>query len=250
MSANTSLPTKPQWYHTWYGVALAGFVCAVLAMGIFYAVSVFKYYKEIKAGRGEMLFNKVYGGFSAVDNKNNPTDVKREEVEIATAPFLGNVQAKVVIVEFVDYKCPNCLAAEPIIRKVVNRYGSKVKLIIRNFPVESTHPGAGQLALLARCAYEQGAFWPVHDYLFAHQAEIGASAVDENILNLLVDLGVDTKKFDECFKSNQTKVAVNKDYADGYRFGVAGTPTFFINGYKVEGVVPEAVWDGYLKNVK
>lgn len=250
MSANTGLPMPLKWYHTWYGVALAGFVCAVLGVVIFFGVSVFKYYKEIKAGRGELLFNKIYGGFSVVDNKNNPTDVKREEVEITTAPFLGNAQAKTVIVEFVDYKCPNCLAADPILRKVLNKYGSKVKLIVRNFPAESIHPGANQLAEMATCAYSQGVFWPMHDYLFAHQADIGENAIDENMLNLLTGLGVDTKKFDACFKSIQTKTAINKDYADGYRFGVAGTPTFFINGYKVEGVVPEAVWDGYLKDVK
>lgn len=245
-------PVGLRWYQRFGGVLGIALSATVVAIVLFFAGSVWYYYNQIKNGNGELLLQNFYGGFSAADKKDTVKDneVNRAEVELAGAPAVGTNNPKVTVVEFVDFKCPNCKTEAPILRQVMQKYGSKVKLIIRNFPVESTHPGANQLAVLAQCAYYQGWYWQLHDWLYDNQENLGDSFTAADIDDLSAIFSWDTKKMKECFNSQETKVLVNKDYADASRFGVAGTPTFFINGKKVEGVVPFEVWDNYLRNVK
>ena len=132
----------------------------------------------------------------------------------------------------------------------MQKYGNKVKLIIRNFPVESTRRGTNQLSMLAMCAYEQGYYWPLHDWLYEQQDNLGESLSDTEIDSLAFQFGWESSKMKTCLANPSVKVAVNKDFADGYRFGVGGTPTFFINGEKVEGVIPFSAWELFLNNVK
>jgi protein-disulfide isomerase len=150
----------------------------------------------------------------------------------------------------VDFKCPNSKAAAPILRQMMQKYGNKVKLIIRNFPVESTRAGANELAVLSMCAYNQGYYWPLHDWLYEQQDVLGSKLTNEQLDAMATIFGWDGPKIKECLSSTSAKVNVNKDFADAYRFGVGGTPTFFINGEKVEGVVPLEAWEVFLKNVK
>lgn len=247
-----NLGQRLRWYQSWLGVMTAGLGVAILAFILFMAGSTGYYYWQIRQGNGQILFNKFYGGFT-VDKEiksNGAAKFTREELEIASAPFLGTNNPKVTIVEFVDFKCPNCRAAAPILQQVMQKYGNKVKLIIRNFPVESTHPGANELAVLSMCAYKQGYYWPLHDWLYSQQDILGSKLSDDQLSGMASIFGWDASKMKECLADTATKVAVNKDFADAYRFGVGGTPTFFINGEKVEGVIPFASWEVFLKNVK
>jgi protein-disulfide isomerase len=132
----------------------------------------------------------------------------------------------------------------------MQKYGNKVKLIIRNFPAESTHPGANQLADIAMCAYEQGYYWPFYDWAYEQQDNLAENLSDEEIDSLAGQFGWEAGKMKTCLANPNVKVTVNKDFADGYRFGVGGTPTFFINGEKIEGVVPFSAWELFLNNVK
>lgn len=245
-------PVGLRWYQRFGGVLGIALGATIVAVVLSFGGFVWYYYHQIQKGNGEILLQNFYGGFSSADKntKSTTTDVNRSEVELASAPAIGTNNPKVTVVEFVDFKCPNCKAEAPILRQMMQKYGSKVKLIIRNFPVESTHPGANQLAVLAQCAYYQGWYWPLHDWLYENQDKLGESFAAADIDDLNSLFGWDPQKMKECFNSQEVKVLVNKDYADANRFGVAGTPTFFINGKKVEGVVPFEVWDNFLRNVK
>lgn len=251
MAFNNS-PVGLRWYQRFGGVLGIALSVTVVAIVLFFGGSVWYYYNQIKNGNGELLLQSFYGGFSAADknDQKSQTEVNRAELELASAPAIGTNNPKVTIVEFVDFKCPNCKAEAPILLQVMQKYGSKVKLIVRNFPVESTHPGANQLAILAQCAYYQGWYWPLHDWLYDNQEALGSNFTAADIDDLNSVFAWDAKKMKECFNSQDAKVLVNKDYSDASRFGVAGTPTFFINGKKVEGVVPFEVWDNFLRNVK
>lgn len=251
MAFNNS-PVGLRWYQRFGGVLGIALSATVVAIVLFFGGSVLYYYYQIQNGNGELLLQNFYGGFTAVDKNTQSaqTEVDRKELELAGAPAIGTNSPKVTIVEFVDFKCPNCKAEAPILRQVMQKYGSKVKLIVRNFPIESTHPGANQLSILAQCAYYQGWYWPLHDWLYDHQDALGNSFTASDIDDLSSVFAWDTQKMKECFKSQEAKVFVNKDYSDASRFGVAGTPTFFINGKKVEGVIPFEVWDNFLRNVK
>ncbi|KKP59440.1 MAG: DSBA oxidoreductase [Candidatus Magasanikbacteria bacterium GW2011_GWC2_34_16] len=235
---------------TWWGVTLLSLGgVLVVAIVIFLAV-VGRYWWEIKQGRGDILAQKIYSGFTASTSTNNNVSADRVILERTDAPYLGNADAEVVIVEFVDFKCPNCLAEAPIIKNLVQKYGNKLKLIIRNFPVESLHPGATQLATIAECAYEEGLYWPTHDYLYNRQSELPATLSDEEIKNVIAPaLNLDAVRLKACLANRNTTVRVNRDYADGLQFGVRGTPTFFVNGEKIEGVIPLEVWDQFFSKL-
>lgn len=247
-----NLGQKLRWYHSWFGVMTVSLGVTILFFILFMAGSVGYYYWQIRQGNGQILFNKFYGGFSASKEmkSNGMAKFSREELETAGAPFLGSNTPKVTIVEFVDFKCPNCRAAAPILHQVLQKYGNKVKLIIRNFPVESTHPGANELAMLSMCAYNQGYYWPLHDWLYEQQDTLGSKLSEAQLTGMASIFGWDVGKMKDCLSDTATKVTVNKDFADAYRFGVGGTPTFFVNGEKIEGVVPFEAWEVFLKNVK
>ncbi len=249
--ANGDFGQPLRWYQRFSGIMLVGIFASVVVFVLLVVGAMGYYYWQIRHGNGQVLFEKFYGGFSAdVKNSNVVNNINRAELEISNAPFLGSNNPKVTIVEFVDFKCPNCKAEAPILRQMMQKYGNKVKLIIRNFPVESTHPGTNQLANIAMCAYEQGYYWPLHDWLYAEQDNLDNNLTDEVIDSLAYKFGWEANKMKSCLANPNVKVVVNKDYADGYRFGIGGTPTFFINGEKVEGVVPFSAWELFLDNVK
>lgn len=251
---SNNISTKNHWYESFGGIILVSLSAFVLLGGLLFGGTTFYYYWQIKHGNGGVLFEKLYGGFSSdVKNNNTVSKLSAEEIknlESSDAPFLGNAGAKITIVEFIDLKCPYTKSEESVLREVLQKYGSKVKLVVKHFPVESTHPGSNQLSLFAMCANEQNYYWPVHDWLFENQSILGENQTDNDIKNLAEHFGLDVEKIRSCMAGIDIKTLVNKDYSDGYRVGIEGTPTFFINGEKVQGVVPFSAWDAFLKNVK
>jgi protein-disulfide isomerase len=170
------------WYWRWWGILLIILFVIAVAGIAFVGALIFDSVREIKGGRGQALQNKIYAGFtpSTVNTAfGSMTAPERSDLERTDSPYLGNSAAPVVIVEFLDFKCPNCETAAPIMRQVLEKYGSKVKLIVRHFPVETTHPGATRFSEIAYCAQQQGRFWPVLNYFFDHQADWQGAAVKE-----------------------------------------------------------------------
>lgn len=241
-SANERKPVS--WRNTWWGISLIILGVFILAVIFLFGYFTIIYWRDIRAGKGDLIKQDLAVNLENREKKS-PSGLNAEELEILEGPgahVLGNPSASATIVEFIDLKCPNSKAAAPIIRQVAQRYGRQAKIIIRHFPVESLYPGATQAAELAHCAHLQGDFWGMHDLLFQNQERLGENITPEQIARLAEELGLDNDKLQACLAGGEAKVAVNKDYADGFRFGVAGTPTFFINGIKVAGVVPMETW--------
>jgi protein-disulfide isomerase len=159
--------------------------------------------------------------------------VVRAEVGVDGAPAKGSAKAPVTIVEFSDYLCPFCKRAQPTLSALEKRYGDKVRFVFRDYPIEQLHPGATKAAEAARCATEQGKFWPYHDVLFQKgpktPPELKASAGEA---------GLDVAKFETCFTSGKHAAAVQRDVQEGSRLGVNGTPAFFVNGRLLSGAQP------------
>lgn len=159
-------------------------------------------------------------------------------VKVATAgrPALGPADAKVTIVEFVDYQCPFCgrYAREtfPLVEKA---YGNRIRYVSRHFPL-SIHPHAMGAAIAAECAHRLGRFWEYHALVFAHQDQLDA----RGLARQAKVAGIDPSAFRSCTHSSAARVAVNRDLADGRRSGVTGTPAFFINGTVLRGAQPYA----------
>ncbi|HVN90648.1 MAG TPA: thioredoxin domain-containing protein [Candidatus Binataceae bacterium] len=154
----------------------------------------------------------------------------RSKVNIGNSPWSGGKDAAVTVVEFSDFQCPYCRAAEGSVKQITGKYGDRIKFVYMNFPL-SFHEHAMDAARAASCAAEQDKFWPYHDALFADQSKLTAADLKVTAKKL----NLDTKKFDECFDKGKPDAAIKADMAQGQSLGVTGTPTFFINGREIVG---------------
>ena len=146
----------------------------------------------------------------------------------------GNPKAPVMIVEFSDYQCPYCHQAETTIKEVLAKYGDKVSLAYRDFPLTAIHSQAEIAAEASRCALEQGKFWEYHDQLFT------ASKLDKDaLIEYARNLKLDDKQFGSCLTGEKYKADIDKDLQEGRKAGVSGTPGFFINGIALSGSQPK-----------
>jgi protein-disulfide isomerase len=157
-------------------------------------------------------------------------------VQVAYDPkrLRGNAKAPVMIVEFSDYQCPYCHSVEPTVKDLLAKYGDKVSLSYRDFPLSAIHQNAMIAAEASRCAEEQGKFWEYHDQLFT------ASKLEkDSLIEYARNLKLDDKQFDSCLTSEKYKADIEKDQMEGRNAGVNGTPGFFINGVFVNGAQPK-----------
>lgn len=146
----------------------------------------------------------------------------------------GNPKAPVMIVEFSDYQCPYCHQVEATLKEVLAKYGDKVSLAYRDFPLTAIHSQAEIAAEASRCALEQGRFWEYHDQLFA------ASKLDkDSLVEYARNLKLDDKQFGSCLASEKYKAEIEKDSEEAKKAGVHGTPGFFINGVTLSGAQPQ-----------
>lgn len=154
-------------------------------------------------------------------------------------PSQGPDNAKVEIIEFGCYMCPFSREAQDVVKQVLEKYGDKVKFVFRDFPIEQS--GDSDLHMAANCALEQGKFWDIHDLLFTEQdvcVEASAEERKNQIQDIAEKAGLNITEFNDCIKSNKYVEEVAKDFEDGAKAGVYGTPTFFINGRTIIGPKP------------
>jgi len=162
-----------------------------------------------------------------------PKKAKMEVKLNGDEPTKGDNKAKVVVVEFSDFQCPFCKRASTNGASIVKEYGNKVKYAFKQFPL-SFHDKAHRAAEAAVCMQDQGKFFEYHDKLF----ENNQALEEADLKKYAVEVGGDAAKFDECLKSGKSKARVDKDMADGQKYGVSGAPTYFVNGEAVVGAVP------------
>lgn len=144
---------------------------------------------------------------------------------------IGKDGASLEIVEYGDYQCPYCGAAYPIIKEILQEYGSAIKFVFRNFPLSEMHPMARPAALTAEAAALQGKFWQMHDAIYENQDSLSPEFLQE----LVSDLKLDEDVFAENIKEDKVADKIDNDFESGVRSGVNGTPTFYINGKKFNG---------------
>ena len=145
----------------------------------------------------------------------------------------GEPNAPLTLVQYGDYECPDCAAAFPVVVRLREALGPRLRFVFRNFPQNSIHPHASVAAQAAEAAGAQGKFWPMHDLLYAHQATLADHSMDEFALKL----GLEIYKFNADLSSERFARRVREEFEGGQRSGVKGTPTFFINGQRYRGEV-------------
>lgn len=144
---------------------------------------------------------------------------------------LGSNDAAIVITEFLDFQCPYCREAQPILKKLLGSYPGKLRIDFRNLPLP-IHPLAGRAAQAAYCAGKQGAFWPYHDALLEtevltidHFDQIGSR------------LRLKNEPFQKCLSDPDSRSAVLADLEEARELGINGTPSFVVNGKLLNGLV-------------
>jgi protein-disulfide isomerase len=155
-------------------------------------------------------------------------------VNIAHAYTKGSQDAPVLFVEFADYECPYCQKVNPQIEELKKDYGDKIAIVYKDFPLPMHH-SSEKAAEAARCAGEQGKFWEYHDVLFySKQVDIDSLKEHARVLKL------NEEAFDTCLDSGSETKAVKQDLEEGKSLGLTGTPSFFVNGHFVSGVIDYA----------
>ncbi len=216
---------KKSWYKKWWGIIFI--TIATLLLIIFIAFS-FYVYNLIKTLNSDTQYNS--------NSYNDLSEEVRKKIEGENNYWTGSAKPKITIVEFADFACSYCEKSFPKIREISIKYKNDVKIIYRDMPLREN---SEKLAMAARCAGEQGLFWLMHDKLFQNQ---GIKS-DSDITELAKQIGTDISKFNNCLNSNKYIQQIQKDFSDGTDLEVKGTPTWFINGNKLEGDIPLSVWE-------
>jgi protein-disulfide isomerase len=158
----------------------------------------------------------------------------RLQVENDGDPAKGPAAAPVTIVEFSDFQCPFCSRVLPTLKKIEETYGDKVRIVFRDLPLLQLHPNAAKAAEAGQCANEQGKFWEMHDKMFANQQALAVA----DLKKYAAELGLKSEDFDQCLDSNKNEAEWKKDSEDAQKYGLSGTPGFFINGRMLDGARP------------
>jgi len=223
---NGLLVDKKPWYKRRWVVAV--FILGVLfiAFGSLFLYQAVKVYGEIKAGT-----------FAGTETEV-PYDMKT--LVDYMSPSMGLASAPVVIVEFGDFNCSQCRHAMPAVKQMLTKYGDKVNFYWRNYPVIAD--SSADFAMAGVCANQQGKFWLFHDLVLS-----GTVTAFPALAKELPTLGIDMVKYDKCMLNKLTAAQIKKDYYAATDVGVAGTPTFFVNGYKLQGALPFTAWEQIIK---
>ncbi len=157
-----------------------------------------------------------------------------DRIEVAaTGPAFGPATAPVTIIEFSDFQCPFCSRLVPTIEQVKAKYGDKVRIVFRQFPL-NFHQFAQKAAEASLCANEQGKFWQMHDAMFQNQQDLAV----EQLKAKAAGLGLNADQFNACLDQGKYAAQIQTDIDAGTKAGVNGTPAMFINGRFLSGAQP------------
>jgi protein-disulfide isomerase len=149
----------------------------------------------------------------------------------------GPKNAKVTMIEFSDFQCPYCQKVHPTLKQVMKEYEGKVRWVYRHYPLESIHANARPAANASECIADLGgdeAFWGFADEAYTNQSSLG----DAFYLDIAKKLGINEKKFTDCYSAKKFDSDVQTDIADASASGIQGTPGTFINGTLISGAYP------------
>jgi len=153
-------------------------------------------------------------------------------------PSQGKADAPVTVVEYSDFQCPFCLRVMPTLKELRAKYGDKMRLVWKDFPLTQIHPQAFVAAQAGNCAREQGKFWEYHDQLFGNQAALQP----EFLKKYAAAIGLDADKFNACLDTAKYESRVQGSIGIGTRLGINSTPTVYVNGRMVNGAQPIEVF--------
>lgn len=179
---------------------------------------------------------------------NLSADPRREvqqTINLKDQPTVGPANAPVTIVEFADLECPTCAEMHKFIEtQLIPKYGNKLRIVFKEFPLVTIHDWALQGAIANECAYQinPADYLRYRSIIFASQEMINAANVRQLLLDFGQRAGVNQLKLSVCMDSKASLPRVEADMAEGHKLGIMSTPTLFINGTPVVGLVPDQIY--------
>lgn len=220
------------WHKKWWGILII--VVAVLLF-IFVFLAAFYIFDEVKKIQEEELQNSLV---VAAEERVKLIAGNNDNYYLG-APKTGLNTEPLIITNFSNFSCVYSAQTSKTIKEVAEEFKNDVRFVYRDYPGQDSIV----LSLGARCAGEQGKFWEMHDFIFDLQEDL-AIVIDEEekkyALEQMADiLEMDVEKFNQCIEDKKYLNQVRKDYEDGEKLGIKGTPTWFINGLEITGGLSE-----------
>ncbi len=182
------------------------------------------------------LQQKLFRKYNAKVLLKDPAPVA-QNISTEGSPSKGKTDAPVTVVMFTDFQCSYCGVTHPILQRIMTEYGDKIRFVVRNYPLESIHENAFRAALAASAANAQGKFFEYIEILYNNQDRLDA----ESLKKYAMQIGLNQKQFDLDLGSEKFAAVVRRDLEDGTKYGVAATPTIYVNGVKVRSVTPQGI---------
>ncbi|HEX6445642.1 MAG TPA: Na+/H+ antiporter NhaA [Streptosporangiales bacterium] len=196
------------------GVLTSAVVASLLTWAVFRVIRMLPRKRRVRA---------LLGDAERIVDLAVPVDARRDHVR-------GSPDATVTVVEYGDFECPYCGQAEPAVRTALE--DTEVRFVWRHLPLTDVHPHAQLAAEAAEAAAAQGAFWPMHDLLLARQDKLRIT----DLVRYADELGLDRARFTDDLKRHVHAARIDQDIESADLSGVAGTPTFFVEGQRHYGV--------------
>jgi protein-disulfide isomerase len=166
-----------------------------------------------------------------------------DDVDLERDHIRGRPDAPVTLLEYGDFECPYCGTAEPTIHELLRRFEDEVRFVFRHLPLNDVHSSAQIAAEAAEAASAQDAFWEMYDLLLAHQEELSP----RDLIRYAAQLGLDVDRFRDDLRQRRHAARIGEDVASADASGVSGTPTFFVNGRRHDGVSDVAALSSEIK---
>lgn len=177
-----------------------------------------------------MVFASTHGPATSANQAASLVDATTTR-EWAT----GNLNVSTTLVEYGDFECPACGVYYPLVEKIVTEFGGQLKFVFRDFPLRGVHQNADLAARAAEAAGKQGKFWEMYNALYSNQdqwSELGDAR--SQFVKYAASIGLNVSAFTSDVDSKDVAQNVENDLESGEASGVNGTPTFFLNGKKLD----------------
>jgi Na+/H+ antiporter NhaA len=197
------------------GVLAAALIASLLAWGVF---------RVVRRLPTDVRARQIAGTADELLDLSEEVDPDRDHIR-------GSEDAPVTLVEYGDYECPYCGQAEVVVRELLVSFGDDLRYVWRHLPLNDVHRNAQQAAEAAEAAAAQDSFWEMHDKLLQNQDQLMAP----DLSRYAEELGLDVERFWDELRRREHAQRVAEDVATADASGVAGTPSFFINGRRHQG---------------
>jgi len=187
----------------------------------------------------------------------DPLQAVSERIDLEGLPGRGPVDAAVTIVEYSDFQCPFCARGYRILEEeVLPAYEGKVRFYFKHLPLKSIHPWAEAAALATECAREQSeeGYWALYHAMFTHQQTLDEDNLRKAVRDYATEAGLDGEALTTCMEAENGLARIESDIEEATEVGANSTPTFFINGRRLEGAQPlenfKAIIDAELAQIE